>query len=825
MKSNGKRMAKNIFGLLIAGSVFSYFVSAAMRTLNQLTSFQTSMMDYEGTYQFVKTTDSQTLLVIIVGVLVLTGFVGSKMEFKSKSYQDASAFGIHGTSRWGTIGELIKSQAIAKKNKIGKMNMFKRFTLRSIEKSLSVEEGIVVGKVPNKNELVIIPKDTSIDNRNVLVIGASGSGKGQSYVFPNLINNHTDTMIVTDPKGEIYNATHQLKRDQGYEVFQIDFLNLNQAKYNPLDYVFDDLDASKVSQTIARNSAKDGKEDFFFNTAKDLLTGLIIYCKEKNPNANIPFDVKGEFYKLSEDEEYLRSICREIGLHHPAYSFLKDASVADGKTRTSILSSFAQQTAIFSLQKVAKMTTGSDFNFFDFQKKKSILYVKIPMKNNPVEALTATFFDQLITVLYDIADKNHGVLPIPTFMLLDEFANLGKINDYDNTLSTCRGLGIGITTIIQDFGQLEGKYGKEVSRTIRSNHDTHLFLATKDPETAKYYSQLAGETTARMTTKSNSTPSGIFSKGSSSTSQQEQYVKKPLIPEGELTIKDKIDCYLFITNQYPIKLEKSYQFNIYGDFLFKNRKPNYHNYRDSYMKFLGIEETKYEDEPETLYQEEIGHNLETHMEVFPNTEQGGKESEINVNKPNPELASVGAFPPMIKKGNQKAENQNDDFRPFIDQMLAKNQAAVSMDHSDEQTQTEEIQEVIEQFISGEIEIKGETIDKVLNEYSESVPEEEVLNNLLFDQESEENSIESLAEVINSSEFNKSDLVDMEKSFQNIKDAEISLEIFNEDPEAFFEFDDDISIEGNEETDVLFEFDDDASIEGFEDDFTTMTEDR
>lgn len=780
MKEETKRTIKNIVALIIMGVAFSYLFSCAMRSLTEMNNLQANVIDYKGTIDFIKATNNQNKLVVVLAVILTCAFIGSRMEFKKKKYQDASSFGIHGTSRWGTMQELKQSKAVSSDNKFSKKNVFK---------SLSVEDGIIVGKVPNKNELVIIPQDTSVDNRNVLVIGASGSGKGQSYVYPNLINNTTDTIIITDPKGDIFNATHQLKRDQGYEVFQIDFNNLDQSGYNPLDYVFDDLGASKVSQTIARNSAKDGKEDFFFNTAKDLLTGLIIYCKENKENANIPYDVKGEFYKISDDEDYLRNICEEIGVHHPAYAYLKDASVADGKTRTSILSSFAQQTAIFSLQKVAKMTTRSDFNFYDFQEKKSILYVKIPMKDNPVEALTATFFDQLISAFYDIADKHHGVLPLPVFMILDEFANLGKINHYDNTLSTCRGLGIGITTIIQDFGQLEGKYGKELSRTIRSNHDTHLFLATKDNETAKYYSQLAGDTTARMTTKSNSNPTGLFSKGSPSTSQQEQYVKKPLIPEGELTIKDKSDCYVFITNQYPIKLEKSYQFNIYGDFLFKNKKPNYHNFRDRYLKHLGVtindvEETFVDNDETTealMKQEEYND-----APIVIDAEKERDEGEFVINEAFEEVATT-----FETTYDSEPFETNVDSEPFV--TLPIEEEVLSP--------VNELEDVINDFISNKIEISEETLNNVMEQRNIN---DSYINDSLVDEFNEQSGLDQLKEIF---DFNSESYNQAELNYQNIMTDTETIEILNNDPDSFLDFENEEHLKGLNDDLELFDMGD------------------
>ena len=649
---------KKVIAVIPMTFIVAYFLSGGVRTLNERTNLQDNMLDYKGTYHWItETADSQMQL--LVGVLSLAFFFYTLTKIGGKKgYENASDHGVHGTSMWGEVEELKKGKAISSNNK---------FSLKDPLKTLKVEDGIVLGKVPNKNELVIIPPSTTVDNSNVFLIGASGSGKGQSFVYNNIINNTQKTMIITDPKGELYFGTHQIKRDQGFEVFQIDFLNLNQAKYNPLDYVKDDIDAKKVAETIAKNSAKDDKQDHWFVKAVDLFTGLIIYAKSINPNANIPQDVKRIFNKANEDENYLFEVCEEIGEEHPAYQYLKDASVAKGNERASIMSTFTKQTGIFSSKKVADITTMSDFNFHDFQKKKSILYVKIPMKANPVESLTATFFDQIITVFYDIADKQNGVLPIKTMFLLDEFANLGKINDYEGTLSTCRGLGMEMVTIVQDLAQLENKYGKEIGRTIINNHDTKLFLRTGDVETAKYFSGLAGETTARMKTSSNSQSGGIFTNNSSaSKSTQEQYVKRPLITEGELMQIQKSDCYVFVSGYYPLKLEKAWQYVIYSDFLFgADRKPNYHSYREKYLQSIGQEVTPTYEEEMSIVRKPIPTIVEKTNVDNEETETTGAVEKVD----EPEQEEI-----IITKVKKPTENREINNEKIVDEkfnMLAQ----------------------------------------------------------------------------------------------------------------------------------------------------------
>jgi len=593
MKSNKRSNQSRWIDYLIAGIVSlltCYAAIAFMQTIGTDISFLNSMQQFNGKLEWIRNKEINyisPLLVVTVGVFVLLVYMTRKKE---GGYKDASGHGAHGNAQFSSLDKLRQVGFIADK-KVSK------WSEKDPLVTLGASEGIILGR--NEGELVIIPPDSKLDNRNVLLVGSSGSAKGQAFVINNIINNLSSTVVVTDPKGELFDLTADIKRDQGFNVHQIDFLNLKGSRYNPLHYVTNSIEAMKLANTISMNSAKDVKQDFFFNTARDLLAGLIIFAKSKYENPNISKTVKGLFNDISSDENFLTELCDEIGIDHPAYQYLKDASAATGNTRTSILSSFAQQTGVFSLQEVAHLTELNDFTFDQLQDHKSILYVKIPVKDNPVPALTATFFDQLITRLYDIGDKHGAKLKIPTILLFDEFANIGKLNDYDNTLSTCRGYDMSIITVVQDFAQLEAKYGKELSRTIINNHDTTLFLRTRDVETAKYFERIAGDTTIKFNTNSSSNGGGLFyllglSNASSSKSVSEQYIKKPLIAEGELLNMNPADkCYIFVTG-HVLELKKAYQSMIYKGFITGTKKElingvntfpyTYPNNRDAYIK-------------------------------------------------------------------------------------------------------------------------------------------------------------------------------------------------------------------------------------------------
>ena len=160
-------------------SVVSYSATAGLRALETKTNLQKNILDPLGVYDFLTTTTSQNQIVIGVVSTAFLMFMFSKLGGKGGRYEDASSHGVHGTSRWGKPNELMDKGAMSKQNRFSKKDPFK---------ALKAEEGTVLGVIPGKNEMIIMPKGTSVDNRNVLLIGASGSGKGQAFVYNNILN-------------------------------------------------------------------------------------------------------------------------------------------------------------------------------------------------------------------------------------------------------------------------------------------------------------------------------------------------------------------------------------------------------------------------------------------------------------------------------------------------------------------------------------------------------------------------------------------------------------------------------------------------------------
>lgn len=609
-----KKAWKPIFVSFLLSLIFSYLLMVGFYIIGPGGDITELILDPATVIPFTYSQENLKVIFSFMPFIILGALLYSmRTSILLPKLVDASDFGLHGTSKWGQPSDVVNGKTFSKRNSYQSdpMSAFK------------MEPGIILGKIPSRKELIIMSKGTNVDNRNVLVIGSSGSGKGQAYVFPNMMNHVDETIILTDPKGEIYEATHQLKRDQGYNVYQIDFVNFSEdVGYNPLDYVEDDEDARAVANTIASNAVDDGKRDFWSESAIAYFAAIILYIKTEYGSVATMTHVVKFTAKAGKDEEFFEQLLENMPKDHPAYDMFTLANMSAGNTRTGIMSTLAQQIGIFAMRKIAKFTAKSAFNFRDLQEEKTILYIKVRMKSNPFKQLTSIFMEQLIDTFYGIADENHSRLPIDSIFLLDEFANIGKINGYPNILATCRGLGMSMHTVIQDIGQLEDKrmYGPDMARSIINNHDTTLFLRTKDTKTAKYFSDVAGETTIKHRQKSTS-----FGEKNASKSVSEQYVKRPLITQGELLNVNPAICYLFVNGYFPLKLEKSYQYKIYGDFLFgKDRSPSYEQYyREKFLKTFGESHKKANKEhlaaytaPSTVVkelQEDYDRELETEM--------------------------------------------------------------------------------------------------------------------------------------------------------------------------------------------------------------------
>ena len=423
-------------------------------------------------------------------------------------------------------------------------------------------------RILNKNKGIILAEDNylpvdKIGNVNVLVVGGSGSGKSATYSIPNAYQ-MLGSYVFTDPKGELYDKTAGYLKANGYDIKVLNLVNPeNSDGYNPLMHIQSEIDVDVIANTIIKGQDSDGKgsDPFWDNNAEMLLKSLIYYLLEKRPKEEINLTSCAEMVRAaasSNGTNLLRELMSELPLSHPARTNFQSVEVVAGseKTYSSILSTLQSKLGKFDSQEIANVTSTNTINFEDIANHKTAVYVISSDTHTAYNFLLTIFFAQMIQQLYNYADMNGGRLKVPTYFILDEFANIGQIPDFDKKISTSRSRGISFSVILQNLDQLEAVYEKSYE-TIMGNCDTHVFLGSNSFKTVEYFSKQLGETTIARDTKSTNRDKN-FSKQGYSTS--DQIMGRALMTPDELRRMDNELCIIFEKGLKPIKANKYYYF-------------------------------------------------------------------------------------------------------------------------------------------------------------------------------------------------------------------------------------------------------------------------
>ena len=246
----------------------------------------------------------------------------------------------------------------------------------------------------------------------------------------------------------------------------------------------------------------------------------------------------------------------ELPYDHPARRYYKSIEIAPEKTYGSILSSLQSKLGKFDSEEIAEVTSTNTIDFREIGSKKTAVYVISSDTHTAYDFLLTIFFSQMIQHLYDFADENGGALPMPTYFILDEFANIGRIPDFDKKISTSRSRKISFSVILQNLDQLEAVY-KDSFETIIGNCDTHVFLGSNSQKTVEYFSKALGEKTIQRESISINRDRQNWKQGSS---ESEQVMGRALLTPDELRRFDNDYCIIFEKGIKPIKAKKYYYF-------------------------------------------------------------------------------------------------------------------------------------------------------------------------------------------------------------------------------------------------------------------------
>ena len=431
-------------------------------------------------------------------------------------------------------------------------------------------------------------------NKNIVVIGGSGSGKTRFFVKPSVMQMNC-SMVITDPKGTLIEECGKMlakgppKKDKNgniikdksgkvvHEPYVIKVLNtINFSKslhYNPFAYIRSEKDILKLVTTIIVNTKGEGEkasEDFWVKAEKLLYTALIAFIwyegDEEEKNLNTLLDLLNESETREEDETYQNPVdmmfqeLEERDPQHFAVRQYKKYKMAAGKTAKSILISCGARLAPFDIAELREIMSYDEMELDKIGDRKTALFLIMSDTDTTFNFVIAMLQSQLFNLLCDIADDEYGGrLPVHVRVIADEFANIGQIPQFDKLIATIRSREISASIILQSQSQLKAMY-KDSADTILGNCDTTLFLGGKEKTTLKEMSELLGKETIDLyntsETRSNQKSFGL----------NYQKTGKQLMTEDEIAVMDGGKCILqirgarpFFSDKYDITKHKNYR--------------------------------------------------------------------------------------------------------------------------------------------------------------------------------------------------------------------------------------------------------------------------
>ena len=479
------------------------------------------------------------LLVGVAGAALIKLYIYVKAK-NAKKYRKGSEYG---SARWGNANDIKPYMA----------EKFEDNVILTETERLTMEGRPAAG-----------PKYAR--NKNILVVGGSGSGKTRFFVKPNLLQMHS-SYVVTDPKGTVLIETGKALLDGGYRIKVLNTINFAKSMhYNPLAYIRSEKDILKLVNTIIANTKGEGNqsgEDFWVKAERLYYCALIGYiwyeAPEEEQNLNTLIEMINASEAREEDESFENPIdvlfkdLEERSPEHFAVRQYKKYKLAAGKTAKSILISCGARLAPFDIKELRDLTEYDEMELDTLGDEKTALFVIISDTDDTFNFLVAIMYTQLFNLLCDKADDFYGGrLPVHVRFILDEFSNIGQIPKFDKLIATIRSREISASIILQAQSQLKAIY-KDNADTIVGNCDTMLFLGGKEKGTLKELSEILGKETIDLYNTGESRGKEI------SHSLNYQKTGKELMSMDELSVLDGSKCILqlrgvrpFLSNKYDL---------------------------------------------------------------------------------------------------------------------------------------------------------------------------------------------------------------------------------------------------------------------------------
>lgn len=504
------------------------------------------------------TSSTGWMIIGVIAFIIAGTFFYKKMLRGGESMEDERNFtkskkGSYGTSGWMTDLEL---KAVLKLTNIN-----------SAEGNIGTILGIKNGKI------VSLPLDSRL-NKHTAIYGASGTGKSRCFVRPQILqcSAREESLIITDPKGEIYADAAAFLRKEGYNVKVFNLVDPQYSdSWNCLLEICKaegqkELMAQTFAEVVIKNTMQGGKADHFWDNAEmNLLKALVLYIamdeNRDNPDGT-PTIAKniGAAYELltSCDEKKLNQMFDKLPASHPAkqpYGIFKQSSES---VRGNVIVGLGSRLQVFQSDIIRKITTYDEIDLEMPAKHKSAYFVIMSDQDSTLDFLSSLFFSFLFIRLVRYADVKgtDGKCDVPVNFILDEFPNIGSIPDFTKKLSTIRSRDLRVAVIFQNIAQLQNRYPMGLWEEIVGNCDTQLFLGCTDQMTAKFISDRTGEMTIEVVSQGVQKKSIALTQSIPDYRENKSIGKRVVLTPDEVLRLPNNNALVIIRGQKVLKVEK-----------------------------------------------------------------------------------------------------------------------------------------------------------------------------------------------------------------------------------------------------------------------------
>lgn len=374
---------------------------------------------------------------------------------------------------------------------------------------ISKADGVILGEY--KGNAVCMPKDTRL-NRHITIFGASGTMKSRAIIRNALFTaiKRSESVVITDPKGELYTDTAELFRENGYEVKVFNLVHPEHSdSWNCMSDLHEDtLLAQDLTNVIIGNTSSGKGDHFWDNGESNLLKALVLYVDYDQTRTSDMKNLPAVYQLLTQyTERQLTAMFEKLPLDHPARAPYNLFAQASDTVRSGIIIGLGTRLQVLQNKSVAAITSRSDIDLTLPGRKKCAYFMILSDQNTTMAFLSSLFFSFLFTKLTRYADSTpEQRCEVPVNLILDEFNNIGKIgsaadgSDFARTLSVIRSREIRVMMAVQSLGQLQNRYPNNLWLEILGNADLQLMLGCSDSETASFYSERSGDMSIQINT-------------------------------------------------------------------------------------------------------------------------------------------------------------------------------------------------------------------------------------------------------------------------------------------------------------------------------------